>query len=65
MSAPLAQSADKQVLFARLGLDDSTHKLLLVRSYGSRQIKAKSYRLRLRMRETNLAAIRRTVDCHT
>ncbi|KAL5115867.1 hypothetical protein ACEQ8H_006269 [Pleosporales sp. CAS-2024a] len=26
---PLAQSADKQVLFARLGLDERTHKLLL------------------------------------
>lgn len=30
-SVPLAQSADKQVLFARLGLNEQTHKLLLVR----------------------------------
>ena len=27
---PLAQSADKQLLFARLGLDEQVHKLLLV-----------------------------------
>jgi hypothetical protein len=31
-SAPLAQSADKQVLFARLGLNEQIHKILLVRS---------------------------------
>jgi hypothetical protein len=30
-SAPLAQSADKQVLFARLGLTEQIHKILLVR----------------------------------
>lgn len=33
-SAPLAQSADKQVLFARLGLNEHIHKILLVRSSG-------------------------------
>lgn len=31
-SQPLAQSADKQVLFARLGLNEQAHKLLLVRA---------------------------------
>jgi hypothetical protein len=30
-SVPLAQSADKQVLFARLGLNENIHRLLLVR----------------------------------
>jgi hypothetical protein len=29
-SLPLAQSADKQVLFARLGLNEQVHKMLLV-----------------------------------
>lgn len=29
-TVPLAQSADKQVLFARLGLNEQIHKLLLV-----------------------------------
>jgi hypothetical protein len=28
--SPLAQSADKQLLFARLGLNEQVHKLLLV-----------------------------------
>jgi hypothetical protein len=31
--APLAQSADKQVLFARLGLNNEIHKYLLVRGH--------------------------------
>lgn len=29
-SVPLAQSADKQVLFARLGLNEQIHRILLV-----------------------------------
>lgn len=31
--SPLAQSADKQLLFARLGLNEQVHKLLLVSCY--------------------------------
>ncbi|KAF1931461.1 uncharacterized protein M421DRAFT_418089, partial [Didymella exigua CBS 183.55] len=31
--SPLAQSADKQLLFTRLGLNEQVHKLLLVSRY--------------------------------
>ncbi|KAH7350491.1 hypothetical protein BKA66DRAFT_430927 [Pyrenochaeta sp. MPI-SDFR-AT-0127] len=33
---PLAQSADKQVLFARLGLNEQVHKLLLLEAQAAR-----------------------------
>jgi hypothetical protein len=32
-SAPLAQSADRKVLFSRLGLNEQIHKILLVRKH--------------------------------
>ncbi|KAF2036619.1 hypothetical protein EK21DRAFT_52170 [Setomelanomma holmii] len=35
-SVPLAQSADKQVLFQRLGLTEQTHKLLLQEAQSAR-----------------------------
>jgi hypothetical protein len=42
-SVPLAQSADKQVLFARLGLNENIHRLLLVRDRShSRTLVAKT-----------------------
>jgi hypothetical protein len=37
-SLPLAQSADKQVLFARLGLNEQVHKMLLVGDPFRRQL---------------------------
>lgn len=55
--SPLAQSADKQLLFARLGLNEQVHKLLLVSSL-SRVNRPRStdrdiaYRAKLKPRET-------------
>lgn len=34
--SPLAQSADKSILFARLGLNEQVHKLLLVSHWGEK-----------------------------